>query len=214
MLRRLRALRSLVRDKSAVTMIEFAFSLPVFLLMAVSGGELANYITVKMRISQIALHVADHAARMGSGSQLAAKTISEAQINDVLTGAGLQAGNLNLYLNGRVILSDLEPQAVPNTNSRYRIPWQRCRGSLARPSTYGLTGATNLTGMGPTGRQVTAADGGATMFVEVVYTYQPIFSADLVPTTEIREIASMMVRDRRDLTQIYNTEAVTAATCA
>ncbi|MEA3016899.1 MAG: hypothetical protein QOI38_1621, partial [Sphingomonadales bacterium] len=183
------------------------------LLIALTGAELTNYATVKMRVSQVALHVADHAARMGNGSLLAAKTISETQINDVLTGAGLQAGNLDLYPNGRVILTNLEPMANPNTNSQYRITWQRCRGSSTRPSSYGVTGNTNMTGIGPAGRQVTAADGGATMFVEVHYRYQPILSASLAPSLDISEIASMMVRDRRDLSQIYNSEAAPVSNC-
>ena len=206
-------LRALLRDKSAVALVEFAYSLPVFLLIALSGAEITNYATTKMRLSQVALHVADHAARMGDGSLLAAKTISETQINDVLTGAGLQAGNLNLYANGRVILSSLEPVANPNVSNRFRIAWQRCRGSLNRASSYGSNGTTNMTGMGPAGRQVTAAEGGATMFVEVHYRYQPILSDSLAPSLDIREIASMMVRDRRDLTQVYNAEAATPANC-
>jgi hypothetical protein len=206
-------LRSLVKDRSAVAMIEFAYSLPVFLLVATTGAEITHYATTRMRLSQVALHVADHAARMGSGSLLAAKTISEAQINDILTGAGLQAGDLDLYTNGRVILSNLEPMASPNTADRYRITWQRCRGSLARTSTYGATGDVNMTGIGPTGRQVKAADGGATMFVEIRYQYQPLLAARLAPSMEIRQIASMMVRDRRDLSQIYNSEAVAPSNC-
>ena len=213
-LRFLRPLRSLARNTSAVVMIEFAFSLPIFLLIAVTGTELANYITTKMRVSQVALHIADHAARMGAGNLLTARTVSEVHINDVLTGAGLQAGNLDLYAHGRVILSDLEPVAVPNTTNRYRIVWQRCRGTLARTSSYGVAGATDLTGIGPAGRQVVAPDSGATMFVEVVYQYQPLFSADLVPAGDIRQVASMMVRDRRDLTQIYNNPAVAVSACA
>jgi hypothetical protein len=212
-MRKGKGLRALFRDQSAVALIEFAYSLPVFLLIALTGAELTNYATVKMRVSQVALHVADHAARMGNGSLLAAKTISETQINDVLTGAGLQAGNLDLYPNGRVILTNLEPVANPNTTNRYKITWQRCRGSSTRPSSYGVTGNTNMTGIGPAGRQVTAADGGATMFVEVHYRYQPILSASLAPSLDISEIASMMVRDRRDLSQIYNSEAAPVSNC-
>ena len=206
-------LRALLGDTSAVALIEFAYSLPVFLLIALSGAEITNYATTKMRLSQVALHVADHAARMGAGSQLAAKTISETQINDVLTGAGLQAGGIDLYPNGRVILSSLEPVANPNPSNRFRIRWQRCRGSVNRPSSYGAAGTTNMTGMGPAGRQVTAEVNGATMFVEVHYNYQPILSDSLAPSLQIREIASMMVRDRRDLTQIYNAEGATPSNC-
>ncbi len=207
------ALSRLRREDKAIALTEFALALPVFLTMTLVGAELTNYITTKMRISQVALHLADHAARMGSGTVLSSKMVSETHINDVLTGAGLQAGNLGLYANGRVILSSLEPVANPNTNNRFKITWQRCQGSLSKSSSYGKAGDTNLKGIGPSDRQVTTPDGSATMFVEVVYRYQPILPNSLIPDPEMREIASMVVRDRRDLTQIYNHEGAPKANC-
>lgn len=206
---RLRALRS---DTSGVAMLEFAFSLPILLLMSLTGAELTNYVTTRMRISQIALHLADNAARIGSGSQLAAKTITETDINDLFIGANLQSGELALATNGRVILSDLETD--PNNSGKYWIRRQRCYGAkTSHASTYGTAGQTNLTGMGPSGRQATAPSGGATMFVEVYYEYTPLVKTSLSPTTTMVETASMMVRDTRDLTQIYNTEGATIASC-
>lgn len=205
------------RDGRGVALIEFAYCLPVVITFCVGGLELANFITVKMRISQIALHVADHAARIGEGSALQAKTVSETAINDVLTGSGLQAGELNLYPNGRVILSSLEPVANPNTTNRYKIAWQRCRGTMVHASTFGVAGATNLVGMGPATRQVTAPDDGATMFVEVSYRYRPLIVGSFIPATDMVDIATMPVRDRRDLAGgtngVYNIEGATPSTC-
>ena len=207
--------RALVADTSAVAYVEFALTLPVFMTMALSGAEIAHYVTTKMRMSQLALHIADHSARIGSGSALAARQISETQINDALTGAAVQAGNLGLFTNGRVIISSLEPVSNPNsTPPKYKIGWQRCRGVKNRVSSYGLAGATNLDGMGPVGppnRQITAPEGGATMFVELYYEYQPLISSRLAPSTAMVEIGAMPVRDRRDLSQIYNPENLTAA---
>jgi Flp pilus assembly protein TadG len=214
-----RLYRSLVRlrdDRSGLALLEFAFVLPVFLVMSLTGAELTNYVTVKMRVSQLALHLADDAARMGNGNQLAAKTITETDINDLFTGAQLQSGELDLRTNGRVILTDLEPTASPNTAGTYKIGWRRCYGlktSYARQYPTG-SGTTGLTGIGPTGRQVTAQDDNATMFVEVFYTYVPLVGGGtLAPTTTFTEVASMAVRDRRDLTQVYNTAGATVATC-
>lgn len=208
------SLRSVFRDRRGVAYIEFAYSLPMFLTLMLGGAEISNYVTTKMRMSQLALHLADHAARIGSGSQLAAKTISETQINDVLTGAGLQAGGLSLYSKGRVIISSLEPVANPNTTSRYKIGWQRCRGIKNVTSTYGNAGDTNMTGMGPTGRQVIAPDESGTIFVELVYDYAPLISNRWAPTLTIREIASMPIRDRRDMTQVYNSENAPQHLCS
>ena len=210
---RFRALARRLRDnRSGVALLEFALSLPILLLLSLTGAELTNYITTRMRVAQIALHLADNAARIGSGSQLAAKTITETDINDLFTGANLQSGELALGTNGRVILSDLEADSAHT--GKYKIKWQRCYGAkTGHASTYGVTNDDNLTGMGPSGRQATAPSGGATMFVEVYYEYQPLVKSSLSPTSNMTEIASMMVRDTRDLTQIYNTANATISSC-
>lgn len=209
--------RRLQRDRSGVALLEFAFSLPILLVLSLTGAELTNYIITRMRISQIALHLADNAARIGTGSQLQAKQITEADINDLFVGAHLQSGELGLKQNGRVILSSIERSTVNTANSRIR--WQRCYGQkTSRTSSYGtVANSTNVTGVGPTGRQVSAPASGVTMFVEVYYEYQPLVKTSLSPTTEMTEVASMMVRDRRDTSGgnngVYSSTGVTASTC-
>ncbi|MDF7774516.1 pilus assembly protein [Sphingomonas sp. AOB5] len=215
----LRTGKRLGRDTSGLALLEFAFSLPILLVLSLTGAELTNYIITRMRVSQIALQLADNAARIGSGGQLTAKTISETDINDLLTGAGLQAGELNLYTYGRVLISSLEPD--PNNSGKYRITWQRCRGTLTSHAstwgTYGVTTGTNrgvnMDGMGPTGRQSIAPVGGGTMFVEVYYEYQPLVKSSLAPSANMTEYASMMVRDARDYTRIYNSENAAISSC-
>lgn len=218
------------RDRSGTALLELGLTMPILLLMSLTGAELTNYITVKMRVSQIALHLADNAARIGTGSQLSAKTISEADINDLFTGANLQGGELDMQTNGRMIVSSLQPVANPNTTSKFKIAWQRCKGNkTTHASSYGIyntSSGQNMDGMGPTGRQITAPDYGATMFVEIYYEYKPIFQTGIAPTTSITEIASMVVRDKRDLSDdsnlgaaathpqgIYKVTGVTASTC-
>lgn len=207
-------LRRLARDRDGLALIEMAFVTPIILLLGLSGAEFANYISTRMRVSQLALRIADDAARMGTGSQLAAKKISETDINDLFIGANQQSGGLQLSQRGRVILSDLEPVANPNTSGRFKIVWQRCYGAKTNYTRqYGTAGQTNLTGIGPAGRQVTAQDDNATMFVELYYEYRPLVTAAFLPDLTFTDIASMSVRDRRDLTQIYNSENAPVATC-
>jgi hypothetical protein len=182
------------RDRSGLALLEFAFALPVFLTMSLTGAELTNYITTRMRVSQVALQLADNAARIGSGAPIASKTITEADINDLLTGAGLQASELDLYTHGRVIISSLETD--PGHDGRFMIRWQRCRGAVAHASSYGVAGDNNLKGIGP-GTKAVPPPNGVAMFAEVAYTYQPIVQTPLAPKI-IKETASMMVRDRRD----------------
>jgi hypothetical protein len=209
----LQRLRTLGRDTSGLALLEFAFMLPVLLTMSLTGAEITNYVVTKMRVSQIALHLADNSSRIGEGSLLQAKTISENDINDLLIGAQFQSGELDLFAHGRVILSSVEPVANPNTTNKFKIAWQRCKGSRTHASGYGNAGDTNLDGVGPTNRKAIAPEGGSTMFVEVYYEYTPLVKTSLSPSSQMTEVASMMVRDRRDLSTIYNAENVAKATC-
>jgi Flp pilus assembly protein TadG len=212
------SLHRLRGDSSGLAAVEFALTSPIILAMFLSGAELTNYAITKLRISQIALHVADNASRIGTNSLLTAPQISETQINDLLIGANLQAGALDLSTRGRVIVSSLEPVANPNTTSKFKIRWQRCYGGKTYSSSYGVQGDTNKNNMGPAGQTVTTPDDTAVMFVEVAYDYQPLISSRLVPTTVIKDIAAMTVRDNRDYagngeTGVYNNEGATPSTC-
>lgn len=208
-----RLLQRLRRDTSGVAAVEFALTAPIVLSIFLSGAEITNFTITKLRISQIALHVADNGSRVGSDSVLGDKKVSEAQINDLLIGANLQAGTLDLQHRGRVIVSSVEPMASDAT--KMYIHWQRCYGGKVYPSTYGDQGASNLTAIGPAGKQVTSVpSGGGVIYVEVAYNYKPLVSSRLVPTTVIKDVAAMVVRDDRDFTGLYNTEGATASTCS
>jgi hypothetical protein len=202
---RIRRPSGLGSDTSGVVIIELAYTLPFILLIGFGGMEIANLTLATTRVSQLTLSVADNAARIASGTNLVTPQIREVDINEVFTGAQLQSGDLNLQANGRVILSSLQ---VNNLGGQW-IKWQRCYGNRpSSPSTYGVTdaglGVTTFPGMGKPGREVKAVAGGAVMFVQVYYTYQPLlFGAWLGPRT-IQSTAAFTVRESRDLTQVYN----------
>jgi len=207
------------QNVSGVAAVEFALTAPIVLTMFLSGAELTNYAVTKMRVSQLVLHVADNGSRIGTDTALAVKQISEAQINDLLIGANLQAGSLDLLHQGRVILSSLEAMPAPD-EAKFKVHWQRCFGQKVYSSAYGDQGATNLTSFGPLTKQITSVPvGSAIMYVEISYTYKPLISSRLVPSTEFRDTAAMMVRDQRDFTGgvaasgVYNNENVVASTC-
>jgi hypothetical protein len=220
-------------DSSGLALVEFAVSLPFFLALSLSGVELANYGATNMQVNQIAVHIADNAARMGSNSLLSAKRISEIEINDVFTGArhegnGLTFDGFHPYTdpgtnqvvargNARMFLTSVEPFANPNTNNKYRLTWQRCSGpgTHYRPLYGTPSNSASVDGIGPTGRQTIAPPNGATMFVEIHYHFEPMLDlgySNLVPK-DIVATAAMVVRDSRDFTQIYNSENVAPSTC-
>ncbi|MEO8724218.1 MAG: TadE/TadG family type IV pilus assembly protein [Sphingobium sp.] len=232
----MRAFFRLGRDTSAVAMVEFAYAAPVLLVLITGGAELANYAITNMRVSALALQVADNAARMGSGDPMQLKVISEAQINDILQGALAQGGTLNINGTGnerqanetylvknkaRIIISSLEPDPnVAHVNKNW-IHWQRCYGQATEylPQ-YGAQGLTNLAGMGPAGRQVYAPAGTEVMFVEVHYRYAPLFPVvragmfGIMNYKDMNTVAAMIVRDDRSVGAMPdNAQGVAISTC-
>lgn len=205
-------LRRLLRNRSGVAMTEFALAAPFVLTFGLWGIEISNLALTNMKVSQVAMHLADNASRIGDTSVLADRKIYESDINDVLYGANLQGGeSLDLDEHGRVIVSSLEV----NASGQQYIHWQRCMGKKNHVSSYGVQGANlGTAGMGPTGYKVLAQPDDAVIFVEVVYDYQPLVSARFVSNTTITATAAFTVRDDRDLAQIYTHNPATYDTQA
>lgn len=206
--------RRLWRDQTALALIEFAYSLPILTMLGLGGVEIANLSVTHMRVSQIAISLADNASRAKQEIVAGVPRMREYDVNEAFQAAALQSGGLDIRNNGRLILSSLET----NAQGGQWIHWQRCFGATNYKSSYGKQGdgttGTGVTGMGPTGRQARAESGFAVMFVEVVYDYKPLLFSSLVPAQPIRKVAAMYVRDDRDLSGLFNTEPqVTVSSC-
>lgn len=89
-------------------MLEFALALPIVLGIGAYGLEVSNLALLNLRISQIALTLADNASRVGTYSSLSTQQMREVDVNDVLQAARYQGASINLSTNGRIILSSLE----------------------------------------------------------------------------------------------------------
>jgi len=197
-----RFMRRLRCARSGVAAVEFALTMPFLMVAGLYGAETSWYVLVNMQVSQIAVQVADNASRVGDTSYLQDRRIYEADLNDLLLGANLNGGSmLKILQNGRIIISSLE--VGPGTATTQYIHWQRCKGLKNYTSSYGVAGASGLTGMGPAGHQVSTIPGEAVIFVEVAYDYQPLISSSFIRNRTITATASFYVRDDRDLTQIY-----------
>lgn len=196
-----RLARDLAREKAGAALIEFAFTLPILVTLGMYGTELAYMSSITMDTSQVSLTLADNAARLGqSDNSGVAPSISEANVNSVLTGALRMGASYNLAANGKIILSSLERSG---TGLQY-LHWQRCRGALPRRSKYGVEGAgltgKVITGAGVSGATVTAPAGSAVMIAEVYYKYPGLFGSMFNENTEFYQQAVMIVRDDRNLT--------------
>lgn len=216
-LKRFRAkMKQLKSSKSGLALIEFAYSLPIFMGLGFYGTEVAFLAVTQMNVSQSALTLADNASRMGqtvTGSN--GRVVFESDIGSVFAGVRLQGERFNLLQNGRVILSSLE--TTPN-GLWQRIRWQRCVGLLEVQSDYGEQGilerdSPGFIGMGPAGSEIRAERGSAVMYVEIFYNYDGLFGDMFLANRTLKQEAAFSIRDDR----VVNTGIVNDAvryTCA
>ena len=230
-------LRAIAADRGGSSLMEFALALPLVFGMGGYGIEMGNLAVTSMKVSQVALTLADNASRIGVNNGQAVFQLREGDLNDVLQGARLMGTGMQLTTRGRVTVSSLEnvQQSYDNAPVQ-RIHWQRCVGMMAGngtstapswDSSYGratplATAGTDSTqanagvtstGMGAT-PVVGAPSGSAVIFVEVNYQYRPLFGTLFTAATKLHYVASFIVRDRRDFSRIWNPAPVaTASTC-
>ncbi|MBA4353432.1 MAG: pilus assembly protein TadE [Novosphingobium sp.] len=195
--------RTLLADKAAVSITEFAIVLPVFMILGMYGAEIAWMNAAAMEASQIAVALADNASRLGqTDNSGVTPTITGSDVNSALTGAMEEGRNIDLDGEGRIILSSLE--AHPVTGKQY-VHWQQCMGSLKKESAHGkpdptgslLSKTANGLAVGKT--KITAPPGSAVMVAEVWYTYRGVFGTMFVQPFVMHEQAAIIVRDNRNL---------------
>jgi Flp pilus assembly protein TadG len=211
--------------------MEFALGAPVLMAFGGYGIEVSNLAITNMRVSQYALQLADNASRIGVNTGLATYQLREGDINDALQGLRLFSANSKLTTYGRVTVSSLEnvQQSYDDDNVQ-RIHWQRCIGmksgtgfdssygttsvSAGTDGTSGTAGTATPAGMGDEGQKVSAPENTGVIYVEINYQYQPLFGTLFVNPTKLHYVASVIVRDKRDFSQIYNpTPTATPSTC-
>lgn len=224
--------RRLPGDRRGLALMEFALTMPLLLMAGMLGVEVANLALVHLRVSQIALNLADNASRVGN-TTLTTQQLREVDINDILQAVRYQGASIDLTTRGRITMSSLEnvkrtyADGTADAASVQRIHWQRCigkMGSVAGDANYrssfgnatplatagtdtttGNAGTTKAAGMGNPGETVNAPDGAGVIFVEINYQYKPLVSGYLFGDTErVHYVASFIVRDNRDFAQLYN----------
>lgn len=133
-------LKRLCDNRSGLALIEFALTAPLVVALGLYGVETANLALANLRVSQIALNLADNASRVGVQSSLVTQQLREIDVNDTLTAARVQGKAWDLTTRGRITLSSLEADGSGNQT----IHWQRCLGTKSGTgydSTYGRTTA-------------------------------------------------------------------------
>ena len=202
--------RAFVQDNRGVAFVEFAIGAPVFLVLILVGLEVSNLALAYMRVSNLAMTVADNAGRTTSG-------IDEAHVYEVFAGANVIGHGTEFKEHGRLVLSSLEHNGRRGGNAGQVITWQRCWGDLDIDPAYGVEGdgATDDSledGLGEAGRQIMAMEGTAVMFVEATYDYQPMVGYGWFEPPQIRYESAFNVRGRMN-NNITNTQDLDELTC-
>lgn len=181
----------LVRDQSAIAIVEFALSVPILMALSLVGMELSNMAYTRQRLGDIAIQTADNISRVRVG-------ISEGDVTETLSGMKNLGAKIRLAANARIIISSIQPIIdASGVVTGQRIRWQRCTGALVQNSTYGTQGAVlGVTGIGPTDRKIAATANSEVIFVEIKYTYQPLVSNSFFGSRTMTTLASMSVRER------------------
>lgn len=204
--------RRICSDQSGLALVEFAYAAPFMLLLTLGGAEMASLAITHARISAITSMIADGVARVRD-------RIDENDINDIITGAKLAGGNLNLTSNGRIIISTVEDNAATATPTTDQvITWQRCKGTknnVPAADTIGAEGAVLTNPIGEAGRQITAKPGNPVIIVQVFYDYQPLMTRRFFNIGVVKYTSAFSVRDRtlQTLQNGQNLAANEKATC-
>lgn len=207
---RLRELRCIISDTRGLAFVEFAFVAPVLLILIFVGLEIANYALAHLRVSQIAVTVADNAGRVTTG-------IDEANIYEVFAGAESIGNSINFKENGQIVLSSLQHNGLRGRNEGQMINWQRCWGNLDQGSLYGeqddgKANASLRDGIGPIGNRISSIEGTAVMFVEASFKYQPLLDLGIIELPPIRYESAFNVRGRLN-NNITNATSLAVMSC-
>jgi hypothetical protein len=194
---------------SGLALVEFAMSLPVLMILGLSGMETANFAMAHLRVSNIAMMTADNAARVRD-------SIDETDVLQLLSGAKMTGDTINFAAHGRIILSSVEPNTAgtAGASTGQWIRWQRCDGAKNVGSAFGNQGKgqndATLQYMGTAANPITASAGSAVMVVEVQYDYQPLIPASFLAGRVISYQSAFNVRQRTNQA-ITNVNSMTNA---
>lgn len=140
-------------DRSGLALLEFAFTAPLVVTLGLWGVETANLALANLRVSQVALNLADNASRVGVQSTLVTQQLREVDINDVFAAARAQGAAWDLTTRGRITLSSLEA----DKDGKQTIHWQRCLGIKSGAGYDSTYGRTTISGGSPAAADSTTA---------------------------------------------------------
>lgn len=145
---------------------ETAVIMPILIMMALGGTEIARYVLLHQKLNRIAMTTSDLVSQ--------AETISEGELAALFAAVDpvmkpFEVGDKGILFVSSITASDGNPA---------RVAWQRSGGGglAGQASRFGAEGAVATL---PTGFQV--RDGETVIVAEVIYSYSPMFTGGFVP---------------------------------
>jgi hypothetical protein len=161
----LRRWRAFAADRRAVVLAEMAMAMPVVIVIALGGFEVARFALLTQKLDRLSVTVADLVSQ--------STAMSTTRLNQIFAAAGPIMTPFGIGGDGVVIVSSVSA----SNGSGARIAWQRSGGgSLAQTSALG---AVSQPAVLPTGFVV--RDGENAIIAETYYNYVPMFVPTLVP---------------------------------
>lgn len=130
-------LRRLRRDRSGASLVEFALTMPLFVLMILGGTEIARYVLLNQKLDRLATATADLTAQE--------EEISAADLSSIFEAASNLTWPFSIRTNGVIVVS-----SIGQVSGQARVLWQRTcpgngcswTGTQTSPSRIGVQGGT------------------------------------------------------------------------
>lgn len=158
----MRLLKQFARSESGVSAIEFAFILPVMVIMFLGTVEVSNYVTAARRVAAVTSIAGDLVAQE--------PVMTDSDLSDVFGALDVVMAPLDPAIM-QVTISSVVADADGTT---YRVAWSEARNAAPR-------GAGSVVGGSVFPAGLIVAFQGAIM-VEVAYGYDPLFAGFLSRT--------------------------------
>lgn len=164
---------ALWRCDKGIAVAEFAFMLPLLLMILLGGVEMARSIIIHQKIDRIALTMANLVAQ--------SQTISLVELEQLLDGVAPLARPIDFAPDGVVVISSV----VKHAGDSMRVSWQyRDAGSNVSVSRVGLEGQVAVMPPG-----FTIADNEVAIVAEVFYRFEPLMLTGVLEETEFYKVA-------------------------
>ncbi|MGF1629619.1 MAG: TadE/TadG family type IV pilus assembly protein [Kiloniellaceae bacterium] len=164
------SVRQILRDERGIAVVEFAFLLPIMLMLFVGVVEVTNLLRLERKVVSSAQTTADLITQR--------REVSNAQLNDILLAAELIFAP---YPAAAVSVGVVGVRFHPNTGAP-TVDWSRSQNGGSAPNALTVS-----QGLGQPGDGV--------VVVRVTYSYSPVFFDFILSPMQIEETA--VLRPRR-----------------